>query len=78
MDDNYYSDKTIRAFVRQKLCHDDRLLKKYYESGDIKKFRSRLARVGDEKVIEEVVYSVITDVCRDIIYDIISYLLILL
>ena len=74
MDDNYYSDKTIRAFVRQKLCHNDRLLKKYYESGDIQKFRSRLARVGDEKTIEEVVYSVITDACRDIIYGIVALL----
>ena len=74
MDENYYSDKTRKKFIKTTLCRDDPTLLRYYENGEILRFRKRLVRLGDDDSIEQVVYTFVTDAIRDILYDIIGKL----
>jgi hypothetical protein len=68
MDRNYYSDKTIREFVKKNICFGDAVLYKYYETNNIKKFRNRLSILKiTQKEIEKNIYVYITDSFRDII-----------
>lgn len=64
----FYSEKTIRDFVYDKLCQSDKLLYEYYEKDDVKKFRNRLSKMKDtDDDIKTVVQTLITDAVRDII-----------
>ena len=42
MDRDYYSEKTINQFIRKDVCQNDKLLYKYYQLSNAKKFRRRL------------------------------------
>ena len=74
MDTQYYSTGTVDKFIRKSLCNNDKLLYKYYLNDDVKRFRSRLIKVGDPKGIELVIFTLITDSIRDIILLTISSL----
>ena len=74
MDENYYSEKTRKSFIKTNLCKDDSTLLRYYENTDVVKFRKRLIKLSDDSSIEQVVYTFVTDSIRDVIYDIIGKL----
>ena len=70
MDRDYYSEKTINNFIRKDVCQNDKLLYRYYQISNAKKFRRRLQILKiDHKKIEQTVYVFITDSIRDIIYN---------
>ena len=74
MDGNLYSKETIDKYMNENLFFKDNLLKKYYEEGDISKFRQRLVSKFPKKDLENMVYVYVTDSIRDIIYEIIGKL----
>ena len=74
MDENYYSDKTRKNFIKTNLCKDDPTLLRYYENNEILKFRKRLVKLSDDSSVEQVVYTFVTDSIRDVIYEIIGKL----
>ena len=74
MDENYYSEKTRKKFIESSLCKNDPTLIRYYENNQVVKFRKRLAKIGDDSSIEQVVYTFVTDAIRDVVYDIIGKL----
>ena len=74
MDENYYSEKTRKDFIKTILCKDDPTLLRYYGNNEILKFRKRLAKLSDDSSVEQVVYTFVTDAVRDVIYDIIGKL----
>ena len=75
MDRDYYSEKTINQFIRKDVCQNDKLLYKYYQLSNAKKFRRRLQILKvDHKKIEQTVYVFITDSIRDIILQFIGKL----
>ena len=75
MDTYMYSQKTINTFIKSKLCQDDALLYKYYQSVNVKKFRSRLSMFRDiDDNIKNVIQTFITDATRDVILGIIREL----
>jgi hypothetical protein len=74
MDENYYSEKTRKNFIKTNLCKDDPTLLRYYENNEIVKFRKRLIKLSDDSSIEQVVYTFVTDAIRDVIYDIVGKL----
>ena len=74
MDENYYSEKTRKKFIKTSLCKDDPTLFRYYENNEIVKFRKRLVKISDDSSIEQVVYTFVTDSIRDILYEIIGKL----
>ena len=74
MDDNYYSEKVRKDFIQTILCKNDATLIRYYQNGEILKFRKRLSKISDDSSVEQVVYTFVTDSIRDIIYDIIGKL----
>jgi len=71
MDHVYYSDKTIKDFEKMIVCQGDDKLYKYFNEGNILKFRKAL-RPNSLKTIEQSVYVYVTDALRDIILDTIS------
>ena len=42
MDENYYSEKTRKNFIKTNLCKDDPTLLRYYENNEIVKFRKNI------------------------------------
>ena len=74
MDENYYSDKVRKDFIKTNLCKDDATLIRYYENNDVQKFRKRLVKLSDDNSVEQVVYTFVTDSIRDVLYDIIGKL----
>ena len=75
MDKDYYSEKTINNFIKKDICQNDKLLYKYYETVQIKKFRRRLQILKvDQKVLEQSIYVYITDSVRDIILSFVGKL----
>ena len=70
-----YLDKTVNAFVLDKLCRRDKLLYKYYQEVNVKKFRKRLISVGvTDDDVKTVLQTFITDAVRDVVYKIIKVL----
>ena len=70
-----YIDKTVNAFVLDKLCRGDKLLHKYYQEVNVEKFRKRLISVGvTDDDVKTVVQTFITDAVRDVVYKIIKVL----
>ena len=74
MDENYYSEKVRKNFIKTSLCKDDSTLLRYYENNDVQKFRKRLIKLSDDNSVEQVVYTFVTDSIRDILYDIVGKL----
>jgi len=71
MDVNTYSQKTLDAFIRDKLCSGDPLTYKYYQEGQVSKFRKKLR---DDDTVDTVVQTFITDSTRYYITDLIGVL----
>jgi len=77
MDSSFYSENTIKDFVKKYLCQGDAKLYGHYVNGRVGKFRERLSRKFSDisqKNIEQVVYACITDSIRDIILETIGKL----
>jgi hypothetical protein len=75
MDTQVYSEKIIDSFIKDKLCQGDKLLYKYYEEVDVKKFRKRLLTFKDsDDNIKTFVQTLVTDATRDIVYRMIHAL----
>jgi len=72
MDVYTYSQKTIDAFIRDKLCNRDPLTYKYYQEGHVSKFRKKLGK--SDEAVDTVVQTFITDATRYYITDIIGVL----
>ena len=70
MNVNTYSQKTLDAFIRDKLCNGDPLLYRYYQEGQVAKFRKKLGK----SEVDTVVQTFITDATRYYITDIIGNL----
>ena len=66
MDEKSYSKPVINRFLNTNFFFGDPLLKKYYEQGDLKKFRNRVPK---DKQFTKLVYVLVTDSIRDIILD---------
>ena len=71
MDTDIYSDDTIEKFIKNKVCQKDATLYTYYKKNQVKKFRERLNKVGDQELIDKVTQTICTDVLRRLIYDMI-------
>lgn len=74
MDTYIYTDATINQFVKKNFFFNDPILERYYENGDIKSFRSRVARVHTNETFEKMLYAFVTDMTRDIILKTVSEL----
>lgn len=74
MDERLYSTDTINKYMNENFFFKDTTLKKYYEEGDVKKFRQRLVSKFPNNSLEDIVYAYVTDSLRDIIYQIIGKL----
>lgn len=75
MNVEYYSDKTIKKFVKDTVCQNDKTLLRYYNQDRVSAFRRRLQILGvDSKKIQKIVYTYVTDSIRDIILDAIGEL----
>jgi hypothetical protein len=70
MDDATYSQKTLDAFIWENLCNRDPLTYKYYQEGQVSKFRKKLGK----KDVDTVVQTFVTDSLRYYITDIIGVL----
>ena len=69
MDEKSYSKPVINRFLQSNLFFNDPLLKRYYDQGDVKKFRSRVHRKYSDKQFTKLVYALVTDSIRDIVLD---------
>lgn len=69
MDRVVYSDKVIREFQEKNFFFGDATLKKYFDQGDVGKFRRRLVRAHGEESLDKMIYVVVTDTVRDIILN---------
>jgi len=78
MDYTSYSEPVINRFVQKNLFFDDPVLKRYYENGDVKKFRNRAHKQHSDKQFSKVVYAMVTDSIRDIVLDVIGELTVLM
>ena len=74
MDTDFYSDKTILAFVKSALCQGDAKLFQWYLKGNAARFRERLARKFPGADLQPVVYACVTDMIRDLVLDTIGSL----
>lgn len=74
MDTLYYSQETNDRFIKKILCNGDKLLYKYVEDGDIKKFRARASKIVPPDNIDQFVYVMVTNTIRDVIIKTISTL----
>jgi hypothetical protein len=70
MDLTSYSQKTLDAFIRDTLCKKDPLTYRYYQEGQVSKFRKKL----DDDTVYTVVQTFITDSIRYYILEIIGKL----
>ena len=79
MDKDYYSDKTIDKFIKEKLCDNNPTLYSYYLKNDGPKFRKNLPSTQKyQKTLKQVVSTIVTDAIRDLILDIIGQLAVFL
>ena len=71
MDIKFYSEKSVRTFVKKTLCQNDSVLYKYYQDDEYQKFRARISRLYKDKDsdFETVIQTYITDATRDIIRE---------
>ena len=74
MDQNEYSAGVINRFRMKKLFHNDPVLKKFYESDDISRFRARMHRLHKDKDFKDFVSVILTDILRYEIYAVIDEL----
>ena len=74
MDTDFYSEKTILAFVKSTLCQGDAKLFQWYLKGNASRFRERLARKFPKADLQPVVYACVTDMIRDLVLDTIGSL----
>ena len=74
MDQNEYSAGVINRFRMKKLFHNDPVLKKFYESDDVSRFRARMHRLHKDKDFKDIVSVILTDVLRYEIYAVIDEL----
>ena len=74
MDQNEYSAGVIDRFRMKKLFHNDPVLKKFYESDDISRFRARMHRLHKDKDFKDFVSVILTDILRYEIYAVIDEL----
>ena len=74
MDQNEYSAGVINRFRMKKLFHNDPVLKKFYESDNVSRFRARMHRVHKDKDFKDFVSVILTDVLRYEIYAVIDEL----
>ena len=74
MDQNEYSTGVINRFRMKKLFHNDPVLKKFYESDDISRFRARMHRLHKDKDFKDFVSVILTDILRYEIYAVIDEL----
>ena len=63
MDLHVYTQKTLDNFIREKLCKTDPVMFKYYQSGQVFKFRKKLGACDDDAVAT-VVQTFVTDATR--------------
>jgi hypothetical protein len=73
MDVHVYSQKTLDDFVRDTLCKKDPVMFKYYQSGQVFKFRKKLCDCDDDTVAK-VVQTFVTDATRYYVLTIIGEL----
>lgn len=71
MDKEFYSKTVVTNFLRKELFFGDKKLEKYFEDGDVAKFRKR-ATVGTLQSFEKIVYVTMTNTLRDIIFEILG------
>lgn len=69
MTEKYYSDKTIRKFIKSTLCEDDPETYRHYRMGNVKMFRKRLKNFDS---VEQTVYVHCTNILRDLVYELIN------
>ena len=69
MDEKSYTKRVINTFLDKNMFFGDPTLKKYYDQGDVKKFRNRVHRRFSDKQFTKVIYALVTDSIRDIILD---------
>jgi hypothetical protein len=69
MDEKSYPKPVIRRYLESRLFFKDPLLKKYFNTGQVKRFRNRVHRQYPKESFEKLVYVLITDSIRDIILD---------
>ena len=69
-----YGKRSVNDFLNKKFFFNDKLLKNYFETGDIKKFRNRVSRVHSDKSFDDVVKVLVTESIRPILYSIIDEL----
>jgi hypothetical protein len=74
MDQNEYSAGVINRFRMKKLFHGDPVLKKFYESDDVSRFRARMHRVHKDKDFKDFASVILTDVLRYELYAVIDEL----
>ena len=74
MDQNEYSAGVIDRFRMKKLFHNDPVLKKFYESDDVSRFRARMHRLHKDKDFKDFVSVILTDILRYEIYAVIDEL----
>jgi hypothetical protein len=72
MDLSTYSQKTLDAFIRDTLCKKDPLIYKYYQEGNVSRFRKKLGK--DDDTVDTVVQTFVTDATRYHITEIIGVL----
>lgn len=78
MDEKSYSKPVIHRFLESHFFFRDPLLKKYFQSNDIKKFRNRVHRQYPDEQFEKLMYVLVTDSIRDIILDTVGELTVFL
>ena len=74
MDTDFYSDTAVTAFVKSSLCQGDAKLVKWFQEGNVRRFRERLVRKFPGADLQPVVYACVTDVIRDVVLDTIGSL----
>jgi len=78
MDEKSYSKPVIHRFLESHFFFGDPLLKKYFQSNDVKKFRKRVHRQYPGEQFEKLMYVLVTDSIRDIILDTVGELTVFL
>lgn len=74
MDTNEYSLGVVNRFRKKKLFHNDPVLKRFYDSDNVPKFRARMHRLHADKDFKDFASVIITDAIRYEIYTVIDEL----
>lgn len=74
MDTTEYSPGVINRFRKKKLFHNDPVLKKFYDSDNVARFRARMHRLHSDKDFKDFAGVIITDAIRYDLYSIIDEL----